>query len=105
MSMVGIVLLCFIVFFYPYARYNNTKYYVSANILRIDKGVIFKNKIILKTSSIQYIDSIQTPIQKIFKTYTLIFYTAGSKISLGQLDIKDIDYLKDYYLEDKFYEI
>ncbi len=59
----------------------------------------------LKTSSIQYIDSIQTPIQKFFKTYTLIFYTAGSKISLGQLDLQDIDYLKNYYLEDKFYEI
>jgi membrane protein YdbS with pleckstrin-like domain len=54
--------------------------------LTITKGVLFKKRMTLLADKIQYVELIQTPLQRLFKVYTVAFHTAGATVFVSQVD-------------------
>ncbi len=69
----------------PYVYYVTTLE-VRKDGLTIIKGVIMKKRMNILASKIQYVELIQTPIQRFFKVYTVAFHTAGATVFVSQVD-------------------
>lgn len=69
----------------PYV-YHVTELLVKQDGIVITKGVIFRRRMSLMASKIQYVELLQSPLQRYFKVYTVAFRTAGTTVFVGQVD-------------------
>ncbi|MGN0459412.1 MAG: PH domain-containing protein [Ruminococcus sp.] len=69
----------------PYV-YHVTTLEVRKDGLTITKGVIMKKRMNILAKKIQYVELIQTPVQRFFKVYTVAFHTAGATVFVSQVD-------------------
>ena len=87
------VILCAI----PYV-YHITTLYVRKDGLTIVKGVFIKKRMNILADKIQYIELLQTPIQRFFDVYTVAFHTAGATVFVSQVG-KELGYQFRSYTE------
>ena len=69
--------------------YKSYHYSIDNDSINIQKGVFVSKNIVIFKNRILYSDIIQTPIQRIFHTCTIIFHTAGAIVYLSEVDIED----------------
>ena len=83
-----IILLVYLtaITWYERQRYLNTFYYLHNNYIVIVKGVIFREKTIVFYSCVQGFQYSQGIIQRLFKLYTVRFYTSGKNITVKNID-------------------
>lgn len=81
----------FLVKFYFDKLYQNTEFSFDENGIEICKGVFVRKKLYLSKSKIQYAELLRTPVQRLFKTCTIIYEIAGSAVFLNDIDIKLAD--------------
>jgi membrane protein YdbS with pleckstrin-like domain len=82
----ALAIYAFIIFVaVPYVYYVTTLD-VRNDGLTITKGVLFKKRMTLLADKIQYVELIQTPLQRLFKVYTVAFHTAGATVFVSQVD-------------------
>ena len=96
---IGIVL---IVVFFPYCSmlYRSCKICISNKQICIEKGVIFLRMYCTSVENIIYIGKITTPLQRIFKIFTICIYTKSGKIYIPNIDfIPDIFYIRGFLSE------
>lgn len=83
---VNLIVFLFIVFAaVPYVYYVTTLE-VRKDGITITKGVIFRKRMNILAKKIQYVELIQTPVQRFFKVYTVAFHTAGATVFVSQVD-------------------
>ena len=83
---VNLIVFLFIIFAaVPYV-YHVTTLEVRKDGLTITKGVILKKRMNILAKKIQYVELIQTPVQRFFKVYTVAFHTAGATVFVSQVD-------------------
>ena len=80
-----IAFLFIIVVAVPYVYYATTLE-VRKDGITITKGVIFRKRMNILAKKIQYVELIQTPVQRLFKVYTVAFHTAGATVFVSQVD-------------------
>ena len=66
--------------------YHATSLRVRKDGITITKGVLMKKRMNIMAKKIQYVELIQTPVQRIFKVYTVAFHTAGATVYVSQVD-------------------
>lgn len=71
--------------------YRSYHYYADDSCIRIEKGVFLSKKITLFKDKIQYTQFLQTPLERIFRTCTIIYHTAGAVVYLSEIDIDVLD--------------
>lgn len=71
--------------------YRSYHYYTDDSCIRIEKGVFLSKKITLFKDKIQYTQFLQTPLERIFQTCTIIYHTAGAVVYLSEIDIDVLD--------------
>jgi membrane protein YdbS with pleckstrin-like domain len=82
----ALLIYAFIIFVaVPYV-YHITTLNIRSDGITITKGVIFKKRMTLLADKIQYVELIQTPLQRLFKVYTVAFHTAGATVYVSQVD-------------------
>ncbi len=89
LSIATLLLYVFFIFFVIKAWYKSYSYDLNNESIRIQKGVFISKDIVIFTNRIQYSDVIQTPLQKLFRTCTIIIHTAGAAVYLSEIDIED----------------
>lgn len=97
--LIGIIL---IVIFFPYCSmlYKSCRIYISDKQIRIEKGVIFLRMYCTSVDNIIYIGKITTPLQRIFKIFTICLYTKSGKIYIPNIAfIPDIFYIRGFFSE------
>lgn len=97
--LIGIIL---IVIFFPYCSmlYKSCRIYISDKQIRIEKGVIFLQMYCTSVDNIIYIGKITTPLQRIFKIFTICLYTKSGKIYIPNINfIPDIFYIRGFLSE------
>ena len=73
---------------WPAVSYRHTFYDVSADGIRIRRGVVWRTASLVPRSRVQHTDVSQGPVQRAFGLATLVIYTAGTHnaaVSLGGL--------------------
>lgn len=71
----------------PYV-YHITTLIVRKDGLTIIKGVLMKKQMNILAEKIQYVELIQTPVQRFFKVFTVAFHTAGATVFVSQVDVE-----------------
>lgn len=89
-----LVLLCIIlailaIIIYCPKRYLNTMYSIKNGTITIKRNVVFNNNYSISIKKIQYVQIIQTPLQRFLHLCSIVFHTAGSTIRLEQLSIEE----------------
>ncbi|MDP4120667.1 MAG: PH domain-containing protein [Bacillota bacterium] len=80
------VACCFIyILIYVNFYFRMYSFELSSNSLLIKKGVFLQNRIVINASRIQYIESLQSPVQKKLGMLTLMLHTAGSIVLLSNI--------------------
>lgn len=76
----GIVLLIVIAFVIriPQTRYNARGYQISADRLRVVRGLMFRHDTVVPFGRVQHIDVDQGPLERFFGIATLTLHTAGN---------------------------
>ena len=74
--------------------YNKYSYELTDTSINIEKGVFVTKTIVIFKSKIQYSAAIQTPLQRIFHTCTVIIHTAGAVVYLSEIDTGDYSSIK-----------
>lgn len=69
----------------PYV-YHITSLEIRKDGITITKGVLLKKRMNILAKKIQYIELLQTPVQRFFKVYTVAFHTAGATVFVSQVD-------------------
>ena len=92
---VFILIYFYIMYFYLKSRYRKEKYEVRDKAVYIEKGVFFEKYAFFLINKIQYIELIQTFLQKKFNLCTLVFHLTGEKINIDQIEISDGIKLRD----------
>lgn len=69
--------------------YNSYSYEITNESINIEKGVFVSKSIVIFRNRIQYSAVIQTPLQRIFNTCTVIFHIAGAVVYLSEIDSAD----------------
>lgn len=62
----------------PARRYNARGYQISADRLRVVRGILFRSDTVVPFSRVQHIDVDQGPIERFFGIATLTLHTAGN---------------------------
>lgn len=62
----------------PSRRYNARGYQISADRLRVVRGLLFRSDTVVPFSRVQHIDVEQGPIERFFGIATLTLHTAGN---------------------------
>ena len=60
-------------------------YHVTTLVVRKD-GITMRKRMNIMAKKIQYVELIQTPVQRLFKVYTVAFHTAGATTYVSQVD-------------------
>ena len=81
----------------PYVYYVNSLE-VRKDGLTITKGVLMRKRMNILAKKIQYVELLQTPVQRLFKVYTVAFHTAGATVYVSQID-SDMGYQFRAYKE------
>jgi membrane protein YdbS with pleckstrin-like domain len=66
---------------WPPVRYRHTAYEVSAQGIRIRRGVFWRSVATVPRSRVQHTDVSQGPIERAYELATLVMYTAGTQHS------------------------
>lgn len=74
-------MLCFLDLMYKHYTYT-----VGKSGVTIRKGILIKKKIYIDRSRLQYSEMLQTPLQRLFKTCTIVYQAAGAVVYLSQID-------------------
>ena len=83
---VNLIVFLFIIFVaVPYVYYATTLE-VRKDGMTITEGVILRKRMKIVAKKIQYVELIQTPVQRLFKVYTVAFHTAGATVFVSQVD-------------------
>lgn len=69
----------------PYVYYATTLE-VRKDGITITKGVLMRKRMNIMAKKIQYVELIQTPVQRLYKVYTVAFHTAGATVYVSQVD-------------------
>lgn len=77
----------FIVIYYCNESYKNKSYYISEKLITINYGVFFHKSISVNLNKLQYIELVQSPLQRLFSVCSLIFHTSGSKTTLSNIEL------------------
>jgi len=72
--LVGLLLLIFV----PQRRYNARGYHMSADRLRVVRGVLWHSDTVVPFGRVQHIDVHQAPVERFFGLATLTLHTAGN---------------------------
>jgi hypothetical protein len=62
----------------PASRYNARGYQISADRLRVVRGILFRSDTVVPFGRVQHIDVNQGPLERIFGIATLTLHTAGN---------------------------
>ncbi|MCZ8368467.1 MAG: PH domain-containing protein [Porphyrobacter sp.] len=62
----------------PQTRYNARGYQISADRLRVVRGLLFRSDTVVPFGRVQHIDVNQGPLERFFGIATLTLHTAGS---------------------------
>ncbi|MFM7377369.1 MAG: PH domain-containing protein [Erythrobacter sp.] len=62
----------------PMTRYNARGYQISADRLRVVRGLMFRSDTVVPFGRVQHIDVAQGPIERFFGIATLTLHTAGN---------------------------
>lgn len=62
----------------PMSRYNARGYQMSADRLRVVRGLLFRSDTVVPFSRVQHIDVQQGPLERFFGIATLTLHTAGN---------------------------
>ena len=89
------VFYTFLILYYFTLRFKYTEYTLSSYVMFINKGVFFKKYTSLFKDNIQFVEVIQSPLQKKFNLCTVIFYLAGKKCSVAQINYLDGQFIKN----------
>jgi membrane protein YdbS with pleckstrin-like domain len=78
--LIGVVLLIAIALIIriPARRYSARGYQISADRLRVVRGILFRSDTVVPFSRVQHIDVAQGPIERFFGIATLTLHTAGN---------------------------
>lgn len=74
----ALIVALFLVIRLPNARYNSRGYQISADRLRVVRGVLWHSDTVVPFGRIQHIDVNQGPIERALGIATLTLHTAGS---------------------------
>ena len=66
--------------------YHVTTLVVRKDGITITKGILMRKRMNIMAKKIQYVELIQTPVQRLFKVYTVAFHTAGATTYVSQVD-------------------
>lgn len=79
-ALIGVVLLIAIVLIIriPTRRYSARGYQISADRLRVVRGLLFRSDTVVPFSRVQHIDVEQGPLERFFGIATLTLHTAGN---------------------------
>lgn len=88
-SLITLLLYVFFICYFIKIWHKSYSYDLNDDSIRIQKGVFISKDIVIFTNRIQYSDIIQTPLQKLFRTCTVIIHTAGAVVYLSEIDIED----------------
>ncbi|MFN3990897.1 MAG: PH domain-containing protein [Erythrobacter sp.] len=72
--LIALVMLIFV----PQRRYNARGYHMSADRLRVVRGVLWHSDTVVPFGRVQHIDVHQTPVERFFGLATLTLHTAGN---------------------------
>ena len=84
-----------LIFWYERKRYDNIYYYITKDYLVIEKGIIFKVKLITSLNYVKGFKYSQGLIQKFLDLYTISFYTEGKNIFLVNVGKSDVLLIKE----------
>lgn len=87
--MICVILAVVAIIFYCPLRYERTRYYINNEKIKIKQNVIFCVDYSISIKKIQYIQMVQTPLQRVLHLCSIIFHTAGSTIKLEQIPIEE----------------
>ncbi|MCW1239958.1 MULTISPECIES: PH domain-containing protein [Bacillus] len=73
----AIISLPFELYWAPMWRYRIWRYKINETSIQIQKGILFKRKILIPMGKVQHIDAKQGPILKRYHLYTLMLSTAA----------------------------
>lgn len=77
-GMVTLILCAFWIIRIPTRRYAARGYQISADRLRVVRGILFRSDTIVPFGRVQHIDVDQGPIERFFNIATLTVHTAGN---------------------------
>ena len=86
-----VLMILIINFVIPFFIYKMYSYDVTEDHLVIQKGVLFRTRIIVPIKRIQHLEKMQGPIQRLFKQSSIQFFTAGSVEVLNGLNTEVAD--------------
>ena len=66
--------------------YHVTTLVVKKDGITMTKGILMRKRMNIMAKKIQYVELIQTPVQRLFKVYTVAFHTAGATAYVSQVD-------------------
>jgi membrane protein YdbS with pleckstrin-like domain len=84
----GSLALALLCLWWPGVRYRHIRYAVTAEGIRIRRGVLWRSVTSVPRSRVQHTDVSQGPIERMFDLATLVIFTAGTQhasIALGGL--------------------
>lgn len=82
------IFFIFLILLYSPLKHKKFSYTIISNCLKISCGVFFIKNITVGIDKIQYVETHQSIEQRFFSLCTLIFYTAGGKVKIPQIDTK-----------------
>lgn len=85
LAILSLAVYFILILFYFQKWYENYRFTISNDHIYIEKGVIFSKKINVFRSRVQYAQYIQTPLQKLFHTCTIVYQTAGAVVYLSEI--------------------
>lgn len=85
------LLLCFV--YYP-MYYRCYRYSVSNTLIKVNRGVIYRQMEAVYIRNLQYTTLIQTPLQRILNLATLRLYAAGGAIWIRCLNYEEARLLR-----------
>lgn len=77
-SVPALAFAAFLVIRIPYSRFNARGYQISADRLRVVRGVLWRSDTVVPFGRVQHIDVDQGPIERALDIATLTLHTAGS---------------------------
>ncbi|VEU81044.1 PH domain-containing protein [Haploplasma axanthum] len=86
-----VVMIAIINFVIPFFIYKMYSYELTEDHIVIQKGVLFRKKIIVPIKRIQHLEKLQGPIQNLFNQSSIQFFTAGSVEVLNGLNVDIAD--------------
>lgn len=92
---VSFLIYIFLILFYFNLRFKCTEYMVDKCTVLINKGVFLKKCTSLFKSNIQFVEVIQSPIQRKFDICTVVFHMAGKKYGMSQINLIQGNMIKD----------